>query len=156
MNRSWRFFGLVSLLGLVGLALSQASIQAQFRPPYGPIRPYAPVRPFVPMVRPYVPPVVPYIPPRAFVATPPPIIPYANSFTYTPLGLNLNQVAALNTLRIQTQLYNALYNPFNPYFYPTYNPYVTTGIPYYNPYNYNPYNIVTYNPYFSAFGFGLR
>jgi hypothetical protein len=147
MNRSWRFFGLAALLAFVGLVWTQASAMAQFRPPYVPVRPY------VPVVRPYVPPVVPYVPPRALVATPPPIIPYSNSFTYTPLGLNLNQVAALNALRIQVQLYNSLYNPYNPYFYPVYSPYVTS---YYTPYYVNPYNIAVYNPYFAAFGFGLR
>ena len=144
MNRSWRTFTLVALLGLSVLILAQAPAQAQYR------------RPFIPVVRPYyVPPIVPYIPPlRAFVAVPPPIVPYANSFAYTPLGLNLNQVAALNILRIQTQLYNSLYNPYFSPFYSTY-PYYSPSMQYSTYYapgiTYTPYNI--YNPYFAAFGF---
>lgn len=139
MNRSWRTFTLVAFLGLSVLVLAQRPAQAQYR------------RPYFPVVRPYVPYVVPYIPPRAFVATPPPIVPYANSYTYTPLGLNLNQVAALNVLRIQTQLYNSLYNPYYA-MYPY--SYATPGLNYYNPgIAYNPYSIYNYNPYFAAFGF---
>ena len=140
MNRSWRTFTLVALLVLSVLVLAQMPAQAQYRRPYYPV-----VRPL------YVPPVVPYIAPRAFVATPPPIVPYANSFTYTPLGLNLNQVAALNVLRIQTQLYNSLYNPYYLYGYP----YTLQGPINYNTPGvaYNPYGIYNYNPYFAAFGF---
>jgi hypothetical protein len=115
MNRSWRTFTLVAFLGLSGLFLAQSSAHAQYR------------RPYVPVVRP--PYFAPYIPPRALVATPPPIVPYANSFTYTPYGLNLNQAAALNALRIQTQLYN----PYSLYGY------TTPGL-YYNSYLYNPYS----------------
>lgn len=134
MNRSWRAFSLAALLGLAVVVVAQAPAQAQYR------RPFAP-----PPVRPYIPPA-----PRAFVATPPPVVPYANSYTYLPSGLNLNQAATLNALRIQTQLYNSLYNPYSTYNYPIYsnptlyNPYYTPGIAY------SPYNV--YNPYFSAFG----
>lgn len=137
MNCSRRTFTLVAFLGLSVLILVQMPAHAQYRRPYYPV-----VRPY------YVPPVVPYITPRAFVATPPPIVPYANSFTYTPSGLNLNQVAALNALRIQTQLYNSLYNPYySPYLYGT------SGLSYYAPgVAYNPYNMYIYNPYFAAFG----
>jgi hypothetical protein len=140
MNRSWRTITLMALVGLGVLVLAQAPAQAQYRAPF--------VRP----------PVAPLLPPspRAFVATPPPVIPLANSYTYlypqgVPSGLNLNQVAALNALRIQTRLYNSLYSPYRTIYgtpiYPM-NPYLTGVL--YNPYN--PYNL--YNPYFAAYGLG--
>jgi len=122
MNRSWRTFVLVALVGLSVLVLAQAPAQAQFRRlPGARIPPYRVVAP------------------RAFVATPPAIVPYAGSYTYLPSGLNLNQAAALNALRIQTQLYNPLYNPYYLSGYPTGNvPYYGSGVP--------------YNPYFSGYG----
>ena len=84
------------------------------------------------------------VPPRALVATPPALVPYANSYSYLPNGLNLNQAAALNALRIQTQLYNSLYTP---YYAPVRVPYYTPGITYNA---YTPYPM--YNPYFAAYG----
>lgn len=136
MNRSCRTFVLVALVGLGLLVLAQAPAQAQFR---------RPVVPPVPTFRPAA--------PRAVVTTPPPLVPYTNSFTYLPSGLNLNQAAALNALRIQTRLYNSLYNPYYLGLYPTIN-YPTVSVTTYQPgiiYSpSSPYPI--YNPYFAAFG----
>jgi hypothetical protein len=136
MKSLWRPFALVALVGLGVLVVAQTPAQAQYR---------RPVTAPVPSLRP--------VPPRTLVTTPPPIVPYANSFTYLPSGLNLNQAAALNALRIQTQLYSSLYYP---YFAPRYlmNPYLTPGLSYYAPgvaYTpYTPYGVS--NPYFAAFG----
>jgi hypothetical protein len=122
MKTSSRAFAVVALVGLSVFVLSLAPAQAQYRRPVGaPVVPYRPVAP------------------RAFVTTPPPIIPYARSYTYLPNGLNLNQATALNALRIQTRLYGSLYGPYYgaPY---AVNPYLTPGVPYYTPgIPYNPY-----------------
>jgi hypothetical protein len=148
MNRSRRTFVLVALAGLGLLVLAHAPAQAQFRRPVpAPIPPVRPVPAPIPPVRPVpapIPPVRPVVP-RAFVTTPPPIVPYANSFTYLPSGLNLNQAAALNALRVQTRLYNSLYYP---YYLPGYS---SLNIPYYGPgIFYNPFSL--YNPYFPLYG----
>lgn len=122
MKSTFRVFAVVAVAGLSVLVLSQAPAQAQYRHPVG-----APVVPYRPAA------------PRAFVTTPPPIIPYANSYTYLPNGLNLNQAAALNALRIQTRLYRSLYAPYYPAPYGVY-PYVAPAVPYYTPgIPYNPY-----------------
>lgn len=135
MNRSYRTFVLIALVGLGLVALAQAPAQAQYRRPIVPVVPYRP------------------LPPRAVVTTPPPVVPYANSYTYLPNGLNLNQAAALNAMRLQAQVYNSLYNPYYQLGYPGLA-YPIANVPYYRPgIVTNPYAAYpVYNPYFAAYG----
>ena len=110
MNRSWRTFVLVAVVGLSVLVLAQAPAQAQYRRlPGARVPAYRPVAP------------------RA-------IVPYARSYTYGSYGWNLNRAAGLNALGFQTGLYNSLYNP---YYLPGYS---SLNVPYYGPgIPYNPY-----------------
>jgi hypothetical protein len=129
MKRSYRVFAVVALSGLSVLFLASAPARAQYRPPYSPS----------------VSLLTPRVPQRALVATPPAIVPYANSYSYLPSGLNLNQATYLNAMRTTYS------SPYTPYLSPRYmaNPYVYTVGPYSSGLLYNPYGFpYTYNPVF--------